>query len=174
MFEFVTEYNKEIFCKCYKVYYKVFCKYNAKIAIPSITIGFVVATILLILGILKPETFKTIYASVFFYILTLLYIIAFNNMTEKGIKRIVDKNFNKNPNLNVVIKHVFNDDKFLSISSENNTKDFEYTDIIHFEVQDGCIIILLKNKKFVVLNTNDEKVIKFLKSKITIDSKNLK
>ena len=30
MFEIVTEYNKEIFFKCYKIHYKVFSKYNTK------------------------------------------------------------------------------------------------------------------------------------------------
>mgnify|MGYP003305402067 CR=1 FL=1 len=31
MFEFVTEYNKEVFFKCYKIHYKFFNKYNTKI-----------------------------------------------------------------------------------------------------------------------------------------------
>ncbi len=28
MFEIVTEYNKEVFFKCYKIHYKFFNKYN--------------------------------------------------------------------------------------------------------------------------------------------------
>ena len=37
-----------------------------------------------------------------------------------------------------------------------------------FEIlfEDDQIIVLLKNKKFIALNTNDDKVIEFLKSKI--------
>ena len=65
MFEIVTKYNKEIFCKCYKVYYKVSSKYNAKKHILLTIMCFVLATIALILGITKPETFHTVFVSVF-------------------------------------------------------------------------------------------------------------
>ena len=101
MFEIVTKYNKEIFCKCYKVYYKVFSKYNAKRNILLTIMCFVLATIALILGITKPETFHTVFASVFFYIMTLVFIMGSNVMSEKGIQRTVDKIFKKNPNMNL-------------------------------------------------------------------------
>ena len=91
MFEIVTKYNKEIFCKCYKVSYKVFSKYNAKRNILLTIMCFVLATIAVILGITKPETFHTVFASVFFYIMTLVFILGSNIMSDKGIKRTVDK-----------------------------------------------------------------------------------
>lgn len=166
MFEIVTKYNKEIFCKCYKVYYKVFSKYNAKRNILLTIMCFVLATIALILGITKPETFHTVFASVFFYIMTLIFIMGSNVMSEKGIQRTVDKIFKKNPNMNLVAKYVFDEEKFYSTHGENDTINYEYIDIVHFEVVDDQIIVLLKNKKFIALNTNDDKVIEFLKSKI--------
>ena len=166
MFEIVTKYNKEIFCKCYKVYYKVFSKYNAKRNILLTIMCFVLATIAVILGITKPETFHTAFASVFFYIMTLVFIMGSNVMSEKGIQRTVDKIFKKNPNMNLVVKYVFDEEKFYSTRGENDTINYEYIDIVHFEVVDDQIIALLKNKKFIVLNTNDDKVIEFLKSKI--------
>ena len=91
MFEFVTKYNKEIFCKCYKVYYKVSSKYNAKKHILLTIMCFVLATITLILGITKPETFHTVFASVFFYIMTLVSILCSNIMSDKRIKRTNSK-----------------------------------------------------------------------------------
>jgi hypothetical protein len=127
---------------------------------------FVLATIALILGITKPETFHTVFVSVFFYILTLVYIMVSNVMSEKGIKRTVDKIFKKNPNMNLVAKYVFDEEKFYSTHGGNDTINYEYIDIVHFEVVDDQIIVLLKNKKFIALNTNDDKVIEFLKSKI--------
>ncbi len=166
MFEIVTKYNKEIFCKCYKVYYKVFSKYNAKRNILLTIMCFILATIALMLGITKPETFHTVFASVFFYIMTLVFIMGSNVMSEKGIQRTVDKIFKKNPNMNLVAKYVFDEEKFYSTHGENVTINYEYIDIVHFEVVDDQIIVLLKNKKFIALNTNDDKVIEFLKSKI--------
>ena len=166
MFEIVTEYNKEIFFKCYKIHYKVFNKYNTKRTILLIIMCFVLATIALILGITKPETFHTVFASVFFYIMTLVFIMGANVMSEKGIQRTVDKIFKKNPNMNLVAKYVFDEEKFYSTHGENDTINYEYIDIVHFEVVDDQIIVLLKNKKFIALNTNDDKVIEFLKSKI--------
>lgn len=103
MFEIVTEYNKEIFFKCYKIHYKVFSKYNTKRTILLTIMCFVLATIALILGITKPETFHTVFASVFFYIMTLVFILGSNIMSDKGIKRTVDKIFNKNPNMNLTV-----------------------------------------------------------------------
>ena len=166
MFEIVTKYNKEIFCKCYKVYYKVLSKYNTKRNILLTIMCFVLATIALILGITKPETFHTVFASVFFYIMTLVFIMGANVMSEKGIQRTVDKIFKKNPNMNLVAKYLFDEEKFYSTHGENDTINYEYIDIVHFEVVDDQIIVLLKNKKFIALNTNDDKVIEFLKSKI--------
>ena len=165
MFEIVTEYNKEIFCKCYKVQYKVLNKYNAKRNILLTIMCFVLATIALILGITKPETLHTVFASVFFYIMTLVFIIGSNVMSEKGIKRTVDKIFKKKPNMNLVAKYVFEQEKFYSIHGKNNSINYEYIDIVHFEVVDEYIIVLLKNKKFIALKTNDEKIVEFLKSK---------
>ena len=127
---------------------------------------FVLATIALILGITKPETFHTVFVSVFFYIMTLVLIMGSNVMSEKGIQRTVDKIFKKNPNMNLVAKYVFDEEKFYSTHGENDTINYEYIDIVHFEVVDDQIIVLLKNKKFIALNTNDDKVIEFLKSKI--------
>lgn len=166
MFEIVTEYNKEIFCKCYKVYYKVFSKYNAKRNILLTIMCVVLATIALFLGITKPETFHTGFASAFFYIMAAIFVMGLNVMSEKGIKRTVDKIFKKKPNMNLVAKYVFEEEKFYSIHDENGIINYEYIDIVHLEVEDEYIIILLANKKFIALNTNDEKIIEFLKSKI--------
>ena len=127
---------------------------------------FVLATIAVILGITKPETFHTVFATVFFYIMALVFIMGSNVMSEKRIQRTVDKIFKKNPNMNLVAKYVFDEEKFYSTHGENNTINYEYIDIVHFEVVDDQIILLLKNKKFIALNTNDDKVIEFLKSKI--------
>lgn len=165
MFEIVTEYNKEVFFKCYKIHYKFFNKYNTKRTILLIIMCFVLATIALILGITKPETFHTVFASVFFYIMTLVFILGSNIMSDKGIKRTVDKIFNKNPNMNLTAKYIFSEDRFLSVHGENNTINYEYSDIRHFEVVDEYIIVLLKNKKFIALNTTNEKVIELLKRK---------
>ena len=109
MFEIVTEYNKEIFFKCYKIHYKVFSKYNTKRTILLTIMCFVLATIALILGITKPETFHTVFASVFFYIMTLVFILGSNIMSDKGIKRTVDKIFNKNTNMNLKDKFIHYD-----------------------------------------------------------------
>jgi hypothetical protein len=166
MFEIETKYNKEIFCKCYKVYYKIFIKYNVKGTTLLTIMCFVLATIAVILGITKPKTFHTVFTSVFFYIMTLVFIMGSNVMSEKGIQRTVDKIFKKNPNMNLVAKYVFDEEKFYSTHGENETINYEYIDIVHFEVVDDQIIVLLKNNKFMALNTNDDKVIEFLKSKI--------
>ena len=170
MFEIITEYNKEIFCKCYKVYYKIFIKYNVKGTILLTIMCFVLATISLILGITKPETFHTTFATVFFYIMASVFLVGMIIMREiksdKGIKRTVNRIFEKSPNMNLVAKYVFDDEKFYSSHGENDTTNYEYIDIVHFEVVDDQIIVLLKNKKFIALNTNEDKVIEFLKSKI--------
>ena len=50
---------------------------------------------------------------------------------------------------------------------ENNTINYEYADIRHFEIVDEYIVVLLKNKKFIALSTTDEKVIEFLRRKTT-------
>ena len=165
MFEIVTEYNKEIFCKCYKVHYKVLSKYNSKRNIFLTIMCFVLATIALILGITKPEKFHTGFASAFFYIMAAIFIMSLNVMSEKGIRRTVDKIFKKNPNMNLVAKYVFEEEKFYSIHDVNGIVNYEYIDIIHFEVVDNQIIVLLKNKKFIALNTTDEKLVSFLNSK---------
>ena len=165
MFEIVTEYNKEIFCKCYKVHYKFLSKYNAKRNILLTIMCFVLATIALILGITKPETFHTVFVSVFFYIMAAVFVISSSLMSEKGIKRTVDKIFKKNPDMILVAKYVFEEERFYSIHDVNGIVNYEYIDIIHFEVVDDQIIVLLKNKKFIALNTTDEKIIEFLNSK---------
>lgn len=165
MFEIVTEYNKEVFFKCYKIHYKFFNKYNSKRTILLIIMCFGLATISLNLGITKPETFHTVFASVFFYIITLVFILGSNIMSDKGIKRSVDKIFNKNLNMYLTAKYIFSEDRFLSVHGENNTINYEYSDIRHFEVVDEYIIVLLKNKNFIALNTIDEKLIEFLKRK---------
>lgn len=67
--------------------------------------------------------------------------------------------------MNLVVKYVFDEEQFYSTHGENNTINYEYADIRHFEVLDEYIIVLLKNKKFIALNTTDEKVIEFLKRK---------
>ena len=165
MFEIMTEYNKEIFCKCYKVHYKVLNKYNAKRNILLTIMCFVLATIGLILGITKPESFHTAFATAFFYIMAAVFVMSSNQMSEKGIKRTVDKIFKKNPNMNLVAKYVFEEEKFHSIHDVNVIVNYEYIDIVHFEVVDEYIIVLLKNNKFIALNTTDEKIIAFLNSK---------
>ncbi len=169
IFEIVTEYNKEIFCKCYKVYYKIFIKYNVKRTILLTIMCFVLATISLILGITKPETFHTTFATVFFYIMASVFLGGMIIMrvikSDKGIKRTVNRIFEKSPNMNLVAKYVFNEENFYSMNAENSTMNYEYADIRHFEVVDEYIIILLKNKKFIALNINDEKIVEFLKSR---------
>ena len=87
MFEVITKYNKEIFCKCYRVYYKVFGRYNTKRTSLLLIIYFSLATVNLILGIIKPEIFHTIYASIFFYILSFAFLFSLVTMSDKGIER---------------------------------------------------------------------------------------
>lgn len=95
MFEIVTEYNKEIFFKCYKIHYKFFNKYNTKRTILLTIMCFVLATIALILGITKPETFHTVFVSVFFYIMTLVFILGSNIMSDKELKEQLIKYLTK-------------------------------------------------------------------------------
>ena len=75
MFEIVTEYNKEIFIKCYKIHYKVFSKYNTKRTTLLTIMCFVLATIALILGITKPETFHTVFRYFIDYLNMIRYLI---------------------------------------------------------------------------------------------------
>lgn len=177
MFEIVTEYNKEIFFKCYKIHYKVFNKYNTKRTILLIIMCFVLATIALILGITKPETFHTVFASVFFYIMTLVFILGSNIMSDKGIKRTVDKIFNKNPNMNLTAKYIFNEGRFLSVHGENNTINYEYSDIRHFEVVDEYIIVLLKIMYYTSEEENYRKYgivkINYLSSKLAVSDRTI-
>ena len=87
---------------------------------------FVLATIAVILGITKPESFHTVFATVFFYVMTLVFIMGSNVMSEKGIQRTVDKIFKKNPNMNLVVKYVFDEEKFYSIHGENEYWNCRY------------------------------------------------
>ncbi len=164
MFEVITEYNKDIFCKCYKVHHKVFSKYNTKINIFLMIMCFVMATFALVLGIAKPETFHTIYASVFFYISSLIFLFSLITMSDQGIKRRVDKIFNKNPDMDLVAKYVFNEENFISIKGQNDPACFDYSNIVHLEIVDEHIVLLLKNKKFIALKNSDE-LISFLQTK---------
>lgn len=177
MFEIVTEYNKEIFFKCYKIHYKVFNKYNTKRTILLIIMCFVLATIALILGITKSETFHTVFASVFFYIMTLVFMLGSNIMSDKGIKRTVDKIFNKNPNMNLTAKYIFNEGRFLSVHGENNTINYEYSDIRHFEVVDEYIIVLLKIMYYTSEEENYRKYgivkINYLSSKLAVSDRTI-
>ena len=165
MFEITTEYNKDIFFKCYKVQYKYFRKYNKNRTILLLILCFVLATIALVLGITNPKTFHTVFTSAFFYIMTLVSLSGIIPMSDSGIKRKVDKIFNKNPNMNLTAKYIFNEERFLSLHSGNNIINYEYIDIVYFELVEEYIIILLKNKKFIALNTNEDKIIEFLQMK---------
>ncbi len=164
MFEVVTKYNKEIFCKCYRVYYKFFGKYNTKRTLLLMIMCFALATVNLVLGIIKPETFHTIYASVFFYIISLVFLFSLIIMSDKGIEIMVDRIFNKNPNMDLIAKYVFNEENFVSINGQNSPTYLDYNSIVHLEIIDEYIIILLKNKKFIALKNSDE-LISFLQTK---------
>lgn len=164
MFEVITKYNKEIFCKCYRVYYKVFGRYNTKRTSLLLIIYFSLATVNLILGIIKPEIFHTIYASIFFYILSFVFLFSLVTMSDKGIERMVDRIFNKNPNMDLVKKYIFDEENFVSINGQNSPTYLDYTSIVHLEIIDEYIIILLKNKKFIALKNSDE-LISFLQTK---------
>ena len=164
MFEVITEYNKDIFCKCYKVHHKIHSKYNAKRNIFLMIMCFIMATIALLLGIAKPETFHTIYAAVFFYISSSIFFLSLITMSDKGIKRRVDKIFSKNPNMDLVAKYVFNEENFIAIKGQNDPTYYDYSYIIYMEIVDEHIILLLKNKKFIALKNSDE-LIMFLKTK---------
>ena len=167
MFEVTTEYNKNIFFKCFKVHYKFFSKYNKNRTILLLLLCLIIAITALFLVLIKPETFRVAFTSAFFYIMALVSLSGIITISDRGIKRKVDKIFKKNPNMNLTVKYIFNEDKFLSVHGENDTLNYEYANIIHFEVADEYIIVLLKNKKFFALNTTDEKVIEFLKRKTT-------
>lgn len=118
MFEVITYYDKDVFCKCYKVHYKIHSKYNAKRNIFLMIMCFIMATIALLLGIAKPETFHTIYAVVFFYISSSIFLLSLITMSDQGIKRRVDKIFSKNPNMDLVAKYVFNEENFIAIKGK--------------------------------------------------------
>ena len=164
MFEVITKYNKEIFCKCYRVYYKVFGRYNTKRTILLMIMNFALATIALILRIINPEVFHTIFASIYFYIMFLIFLLSEITMNDRGIRRTVDRVFSKNPNMDLVKKYIFNEENFVSINGQNSPTYLDYTSIVHLEIIDEYIIILLKNKKFIALKNSDE-LISFLQTK---------
>ena len=164
MFEVVTEYNKDIFCECYRIYHKVFSKYNTKRTILLMIMSFALATIALILRIINPEVFHTIFASIYFYIMFLIFLLSEITMNDRGIRRTVDRVFSKNPDMDLIIKYVFNEENFVSTNDKNETKYYEYSSIVHLEIVDEYIIMLLKGKKFIALKNSDE-LISFLQTK---------
>ena len=164
MFEVVTEYNKDIFCKCYRVYYKVFSKYNTKRTVLLMIISFALATNALALIIINPEVFHTVWASVYFYTMFLIFLRSEITMNDRGIRRTVDRVFRKNPDMDLIRKYVFNEENFVSTNDKNETKYFEYSSIVHLEIVDEYIIMLLKSKKFMALKNSDE-LISFLQTK---------
>ena len=85
-------------------------------------------------------------------------------MSDKGIKRRVDKIFSKNPNMDLVAKYVFNEENFIAIKGQNDPTYYDYSYIIDMEIVDEHIILLFKNKKFIALKNSDE-LIMFLKTK---------
>ena len=167
MFEVVTEYNKDIFCKCYRVYYKVFSKYNTKKTILLMIISFALATIALALRIINPEVFHTVWASVYFYTMFLIFLRSEITMNDRGIRRTVDRVFRKNPDMDLIRKYVFNEENFVSTNDKNETKYYEYSSIVHLEIVDEYIIMLLKSKKFMALKNSDE-LISFLQTKVGV------
>ena len=164
MFEVVTEYNKDIFCKCYRIYHKVFSKYNTKRTILLMIMSFALATIALVLRIINPEVFHTVFASIYFYIMSLIFLLSEITMSDRGISRTVDRVFRKNPNMDLIKKYVFNEENFVSTNDKNETKYYEYSSIVHLEIVDEYIIMLLKSKKFIALKNSDE-LISFLQTK---------
>jgi len=164
LFEVVTEYNKDIFCECYRIYHKVFSKYNTKRTILLMIMSFALATIALILRIINPEVFHTIFASIYFYIMFLIFLLSEITMNDRGIRRTVDRVFSKNPDMDLIIKYVFNEENFVSTNDKNETKYYEYSSIVYLEIVDEYIIMLLKSKKFIALKTSDE-LISFLQTK---------
>ena len=164
MFEVVTEYNKDVFCKCYRIYHKVFSKYNTKRTILLMIMSFAIATIALILRIMNPEVFHTVFASIYFYIMAIVFLFSEITMSDRGISRKVDRVFRKNPNMDLIKKYVFNEENFVSTNDKNETKYHEYSSIVHLEIVDEYIIMLLKGKKFIALKNNDE-LISFLQTK---------
>ena len=167
LFEVVTEYNKDIFCKCYRVYYKVFSKYNTKKTILLMIISFALATIALALRIINPEVFHTVWASVYFYTMFLIFLRSEITMNDRGIRRTVDRVFRKNPDMDLIRKYVFNEENFVSTNDKNETKYYEYSSIVHLEIVDEYIIMLLKSKKFMALKNSDE-LISFLQTKVGV------
>lgn len=164
MFEFVTEYNKDLFFDSYKIFYNFKKKKERIKNILLVIMCFILATIALILGILRPEVYHTTFATVFFYINGFLFLIYPYTMNEKRIRKRINNFFKKNLNDNFIVKYEFNDDYFLSIY-DCDEKRYEYSSIVYFEVIDQNIVILLKKNKFIALNTNDEQFIYFLKEK---------
>lgn len=165
MFEIITEYTKDVFFKCYKVYYRFLNKHNKNLTILLTITCFVLVTIAIVLGIINPKTIRNVFTSVFFYIMVIIGILCSYKKSDKRIKITVDKIFRKNSNMNWTAKYILNEDRFLSIHGENNITNCEYADIRYFEIVDEYIIVLLKNKKFLALHTKDEMIIEFLKSK---------
>ncbi len=164
LFEVVTEYNKDIFCKCYRIYHKVFSKYNTKRTILLMIVSFALGTKALVLRIINPEVFHTVFASIYFYIMSLVFLLSEITMSDRGISRTVDRVFSKNPDMDLIIKYVFNEENFVSTNDKNETKNYEYSSIVHLEIVDEYIIILLKSKKFIALKSSDE-LISFLQTK---------
>jgi len=164
LFEVVTEYNKDIFCECYRIYHKVFSKYSTKRNILLMIMSFALATIALISRIINPEVFHTIFVSIYFYIMFLIFLLSEITMNDRGIRRTVDRVFSKNPDMDLIIKYVFNEENFVSTNDKNETKYYEYSSIVYLEIVDEYIIMLLKSKKFIALKTSDE-LISFLQTK---------
>jgi len=164
LFEVVTEYNKDILCKCYRIYHKVFSKYTTKKTILLMIMSFALATIALVLRIVNPEVFHTVFGSIYFYIMSLVCLFSEITMSDRGISKTVDRMFRKNPDMDLIKKYVFNEENFVSTNDKNETKYFEYSSIVHLEIVDEYIIILLKSKKFIALKNSDE-LISFLQTK---------
>ena len=66
--------------------------------------------------------------------------------------------------MDLIIKYVFNEENFVSTNDKNETKYYEYSSIVHLEIVDEYIIMLLKSKKFMALKNSDE-LISFLQTK---------
>lgn len=164
MFEFVTEYNKDLFFDSYKIFYNFKKRKIVLKNILLIIMCFILATASLILEILRPEIFHTTFATIFFYINGFLFLIYPYTINDKRIKKRIDNFFKKNLNDNFIVKYIFSEEHFVSLHDENEIY-YKYADIVYFEVVNDNIIIILKKNKFIALNTNDELFINFIRKK---------
>lgn len=164
MFEFVTKYDKEKTFKCLKVYCKKVAKYNPTIYMILIILCIVLATISLYLGIVNPETYKTTFAAIFFYVMAFIFILGNIVCSDKYLRKKVDKMFTNNPSLYTEVKYIFNDNNFITISNQNE-KEYNYNMIIHLDKIDDYIVIIFGKMKFIALKENED-LYEFLKYKI--------